>query len=742
MAKQLKAVKCPTDELSLTNCAIVHPNEYENVKHVEVSGQSHSNIFTLRPDKLVSMGEIAFSAVQRKWAMISVETKIIVKPYQFDLKSNSISVMTLDIDFLSKKNTTLDPYDTDKMAIDLIQQFSGQAFTVGQTFAYQMLDPNKKTLLATVKSLEAADLKAAIEGGKSRGIKINAGQLLGNASVIFERGEGSNINLIGKSKGKAQQTSIINPDWDFTKMGIGGLDKEFNTIFRRAFASRVFPPEIIQQLGIKHVRGILMYGPPGTGKTLMARQIGKMLNAREPKIVNGPQILDKYVGESEANIRKLFAEAEEEEKRLGPNSGLHIIIFDEIDAICKQRGTASGSSGVHDTVVNQLLSKIDGVEQLNNILVIGMTNRRDMIDEALLRPGRLEVQLEISLPDEEGRCSILNIHTTKMREYGKLDPGVDLKELAALTKNFSGAELEGLVRAAQSSAMNRPIKASSKVQVDLDAIEKLKVTRDDFMYALANDVKPAFGVSAEDFEAYIRNGIILWSQAIRDVLEEGDLRINQTIKSEMTPLVTILLEGKPNSGKTALAAKIAMNSQFPFLKFCTPQNMIGYSEIAKAEAVRKVFTDAYKSEISCVVVDDLESLLDYAPIGPRYSNFVLQTLKLLLKKLPPRGRKLLVIATTSEKEVIKDFGLYQTFSKVVHVPNVSRGTDIINVIEQLECFNKNEMDFLTKELRRKTLSIGIKNLLDVIELSKQTTDAYRVAKFISTLEEIGGLHDE
>jgi vesicle-fusing ATPase len=117
------------------------------------------------------------------------------------------------------------------------------------------------------------------------------------------------------------------------------------------------------------------------GKTLMARQIGNMLNAREPKIVNGPQILDKYVGESEANIRRLFADAEEEEKRLGPNSGLHIIIFDEIDAICKSRGSVAGNSGVHDTVVNQLLAKIDGVEQLNNILVIGMTNRRDMIDE-------------------------------------------------------------------------------------------------------------------------------------------------------------------------------------------------------------------------------------------------------------------------------------------------------------------------------------------------------------------------
>ena len=121
------------------------------------------------------------------------------------------------------------------------------------------------------------------------------------------------------------------------------------------------------------------------------RQIGKMLNATEPKIVNGPEILDKYVGEAEKNIRNLFIDAEADEARLGANSPLHIIIFDEIDAICKKRGSVAGSSGVNDTVVNQLLSKIDGVDTLNNILVIGMTNRPDMIDEALTRPGRLEV---------------------------------------------------------------------------------------------------------------------------------------------------------------------------------------------------------------------------------------------------------------------------------------------------------------------------------------------------------------
>lgn len=145
-------------------------------------------------------------------------------------------------------------------------------------------------------------------------------------------------------------------------MGIGGLDTEFSAIFRRAFASRIFPPLLVEKLGIQHVKGILLFGPPGTGKTLMARQIGKMLNAREPKIVNGPEILNKFVGASEENIRKLFQDAEKEYKEKGDESGLHIIIFDELDAICKQRGSSGGGTGVGDSVVNQLLSKVSSVK--------------------------------------------------------------------------------------------------------------------------------------------------------------------------------------------------------------------------------------------------------------------------------------------------------------------------------------------------------------------------------------------
>lgn len=149
---------------------------------------------------------------------------------------------------------------------------------------------------------------------------------------------------------------------------------------------------------------MLLYGPPGTGKTLIARQIAKALNCTEPQVVNGPQIFDKYVGGSEKKIRDLFAPAETEQAEKGDDSDLHIIIFDEIDAICRQRGSSGGSgTNVHESVVNQLLSKLDGVDSLNNILVIGMTNRIDMIDEAMLRPGRLELHLEIGLPDEAGR---------------------------------------------------------------------------------------------------------------------------------------------------------------------------------------------------------------------------------------------------------------------------------------------------------------------------------------------------
>uniref|UniRef100_A0A8C8JIF2 Vesicle-fusing ATPase n=1 Tax=Oncorhynchus tshawytscha TaxID=74940 RepID=A0A8C8JIF2_ONCTS len=719
--RTLQAGRCPTDELSLTNCAVVSEKESQFEHHVTVrTTPTHKFVFTVKTHQSVVPGTIAFSLPQRKWAGISIGQDVEVTGYNFDKSKQCVGTMIVEIDFLQKKSVDSSPYDSDKMAAEFIQHFNSQAFSVGQQLVFSFCEKLFGLLIKDIEAMDPSILKGNAGSGKKHNIDI--GLLLGNSQVVFEKAESSSLTLIGKAKTRESRQSIINPDWNFERMGIGGLDKEFSDIFRRAFASRVFPPDIVEQMGCKHVKGILLFGPPGCGKTLMARQIGKMLNAREPKVVNGPEILNKYVGESEANIRKLFADAEDEQKRLGANSGLHIIIFDEIDAICKQRGSMAGSTGVHDTVVNQLLSKIDGVEQLNNILVIGMTNRPDLIDEALLRPGRLEVKMEIGLPDEKGRVQILNIHTAKMRQFNLLGSDVDVSELAAETKNYSGAELEGLVRAAQSTAMNRHIKASATVEVDLEKAVNLQVHRDDFLASLDNDIKPAFGTNSEDYASYIMNGIIKWGDPVTAVLDDGELLVQQTKNSDRTPLVSVLLEGPPNSGKTALAAKIAEESQFPFIKICSPDKMIGHSEIAKCQAIKKIFEDAYKSQLSCVVVDDIERLLDYVPIGPRFSNLVLQALLVLLKKPPPKGRKLLIIGTTSRKDVLQEMEMLDAFSTTIHIPNISRGEQLVEALEMLGSFQEKERAAIAKAVKSQAVWIGIKKLTMVIEMAVQVTE--------------------
>jgi len=730
----MKCCKVNAEEQSLTNRVVVNGADFpaNQVPHVKIStSPGVSYVMSTLEDGRIPRGQLGFGKNARQWAVLSLGQDLTVEQYRFDLEKNCVSTLTVEVDFYMKKNTSSDDFNSDKMTADFCAQFANIAVTQGQPFLFKFED--KPLLLVKIKELEASDLRKVRDGEVSK-YSIRCGVLLPNTAIVWHKGEESTIKLTGKSRAKMERQSIINPNWDFSTMGIGGLDEEFNAIFRRAFASRVFPPEIMEQLGCSHVKGILLHGPPGTGKTLMARQIGKMLNAKEPKIVNGPEIFNKFIGESEANIRKLFEEAEDDERRLGVNSPLHIIIFDEIDAICKKRGSEHGMSGVNDTVVNQLLSKIDGVDRLNNILVIGMTNRPDMIDDALTRPGRLEVQVEIGLPREDGRVQILNIHTNVMKQNKKLADDVNMAELAALTKNFSGAELEGLVRAAQSCALNRLVKADGGVSVDTEAIEHLRITRADFLHALDNDIKPALGSAQDLLEGFLTRGIIDWSSDVSEILTDGKLAVQQAMAGG-SGLVSLLLEGAPNAGKSALAAKIAKDSGFPFIKICSPENMIGFTESAKCMTIRKIFDDAYKSAVSCVVVDNIERLIDYGPIGPRYANMTLQALLVLLKKMPPKGRKLLIIATTSRKQVLDDLEMISAFTDVLHVPNLSRPEHVTTVAKVSNVISPAGMTQLQSQLSGRSANIGVKKLLGLLDMVHQTEEKDRVDKLITKLEE-------
>ena len=598
------------------------------------------------------------------------------------------------------------------------------------------MDDRSIPLLLTVKTIQLGDLseKPKTSSAPTHSDPHVRGILTPYTLINFFKDARTGINMKPSNRRPAAN-SIIQPDFKFENMGIGGLDTEFSTIFRRAFASRIFPPGLVEKLGIQHVKGMLLYGPPGTGKTLIARQIGKMLNAREPKVINGPEVLNKYVGQSEENIRKLFGDAEKEYREKGDESGLHIIIFDELDAVCKQRGSgAGGGTGVGDSVVNQLLSKLDGVDQLNNILLIGMTNRMDMIDDALLRPGRLEVHMEISLPDQHGRQQILKIHTQKMRDNGVMDSDVDLAELAQLTKNFSGAEISGLVKSATSFAFNRHVKVGTMAGISDDVVN-MKVNRQDFHNAL-EEVKPAFGVSEEELETCIQGGIIHYSPSIDAILEEGALFVKQVREpTSTTSLFSVLLHGPPGSGKTALAAKIAMDSDFPFIKLISPEDMVGFSEMSKIQHMSKVFNDAYKSPTSVIVMDNIERIIDWVPIGPRFSNNVLQTVMVLLRKQPPKGRRLLVLATTTERSVLKQLDVFNSFNSDITVPNVNTYDELAHTLQEEGSFSPQEISQALSNLRDLTqtdkIGVGVKKVLLGIGTAKQ--DADRASRFASVI---------
>lgn len=453
-------------------------------------------------------------------------------------------------------------------------------------------------------------------------------------------------------------------DTSFNQLGVGGVDTQFAEIVRRVFMTRMIPQSLYEKLGIIHTKAIILHGPPGTGKTRLARAMAQQLDCKSVTVVSGPQILDMYVGNSEKNVRNLFIKAEEDP------DGLHVIILDEMEAISRARGGANNGIA-NDSIVNQLLAKIDGVESLNNIVIIGMTNRLDLIDKAMLRPGRFEVHLEIGLPDHIGRKQILLIHTKNLRENKILEDGIDFDQLATLTKNMTGAELEGIVKDATSRAFGHLVDMTN-INKSLKKINDIIVTKDNLMQAIVN-CKPLFGVSNDKLAAITKYPFDTFDSPEYDKLctfINNDMKkFRESIK---THFKSLLIYGAQGSGKTYLAAHMAQLNKFTSAMYYSSHDSIRMTEFEKCNKLVDLIGDAHKPDECVVIIDDIDMLAEYTP--PRnYSNRMVQTIKTILGTLAPNS-KIYLILITNQFEDIKDTLIFNRIDTICEMPLINDKT--------------------------------------------------------------------
>lgn len=447
---------------------------------------------------------------------------------------------------------------------------------------------------------------------------------------------------------------------------LGGLSEVIQKV-REMVELPMRHPELFNRLGIQPPKGLLLYGAPGTGKTLLARAVANETDAYFITL-SGPEIMSKFYGQSEENLRKVFNEAQK--------NAPSIIFIDEIDSIASKREEVQGE--VERRVVAQLLSLMDGLDSRGNVVVIGATNRPHSLDEALRRPGRFDREIEIGVPNKEGRLEILQIHTRGM----PLLDEVDLKFLADKTHGFVGADIQALAKEAGMIALRRIIP-----QINLDeevippeVLDKLHISNIDFTSALGNIEPSALR------EVLVSTPSETWDDV--GGLEDAKLELQEAVEWPLRyPNIYqylnaeapkgILLYGYPGTGKTLLARALAHESEANFISVKGPEFMskwVGESE----KAVRETFRKARSAAPCIIFMDEIDAI---APTrGRSESNQATERIvSQLLTEIDglDRLKDVILVAATNRPDIL-DPALIRAgrFGKQINLPIPDKDTRV------------------------------------------------------------------
>src|SRR6059036_2704732 len=453
---------------------------------------------------------------------------------------------------------------------------------------------------------------------------------------------------------KEEEAKVPKVDYE----DIGGLGSEVRKV-REMIELPLRHPELFKRLGFEAPKGVLLHGPPGTGKTLLAKAVAHETNANFYTI-GGPEIMSKFYGESEEKLRNIFEQAEK--------NAPSIIFIDEIDSIAPKREEVSGE--VERRVVAQLLSLMDGMSSRGKVVVIGATNRVNAIDPALRRPGRFDREIEIGVPDREGRLEILQIHTRGM----PLEKDVDLGIIADMSHGFVGADLQAVAKEAAIRALRKvlPEIDLTAENIPSDTLKKIVVTMDDFLNVI-KEIEPS-----ALREVFVEVPNVNWDDigGLADVKQELQEAVEWPLKyhglfvhSDATPPKGMLLYGPPGTGKTLMAKAAAHESEANFISIKGPELLskwVGESE----KGVREVFRKARQACPCIVFFDEIDAIAPTRGLGSD-SHVTERVISQLLTELDGLEvlSNVIIIGATNRPDII-DAALLRPgrFDRLLYVP--------------------------------------------------------------------------